>query len=75
MLVLMNKMLEDSGRGNLFEIWPNLEVYFHGGVILNLTENSTKKNTPQRDFKYYEIYNASEGFFAIRTSIAPMICC
>ncbi len=32
MLVLMNKLLEETGKGNLLEIWPNLEVYFHGGV-------------------------------------------
>jgi hypothetical protein len=66
MLVLMNKMLEDSGRGNLFEIWPNLEVYFHGGVNFEPYREQYKKILPQRDFKYYEIYNASEGFFAIQ---------
>lgn len=66
MLVLMNKMLEDTGRGNLFEIWPNLEVYFHGGVSFEPYREQYKKILPQRDFKYYEIYNASEGFFAIQ---------
>jgi hypothetical protein len=66
MLVLMNKMLEDAGKGNLFEIWPNLEVYFHGGVSFEPYREQYKKILPQRDFKYYEIYNASEGFFAIQ---------
>jgi hypothetical protein len=42
MLVLMNKM-EDSGRGNLFEIWPNLEVYFHGGVNFEPYREQYKK--------------------------------
>jgi hypothetical protein len=32
LLVLMNKLLEETGKGNLLELWPNLEVYFHGGV-------------------------------------------
>ncbi|MFT6731740.1 MAG: hypothetical protein ACJA1H_003086, partial [Glaciecola sp.] len=66
MLVLMNKMLEDSGRESLFEIWPNLEVYFHGGVSFEPYREQYKKILPKRDFKYYEIYNASEGFFAIQ---------
>ncbi|EIA09496.1 GH3 auxin-responsive promoter family protein [Flavobacterium frigoris] len=66
MLVLMNKMLEDTGKENLFEIWPNLEVYFHGGVSFEPYREQYKKILPQRDFKYYEIYNASEGFFAIQ---------
>jgi hypothetical protein len=66
MLVLMNKMLEDTGNGNLFEIWPNLEVYFHGGVSFEPYREQYKKILPHRDFKYYEIYNASEGFFAIQ---------
>jgi hypothetical protein len=66
MLVLMNKMLEDSGRESLFDIWPNLEVYFHGGVSFEPYREQYKKILPQRDFKYYEIYNASEGFFAIQ---------
>ncbi|HEY4617083.1 MAG TPA: GH3 auxin-responsive promoter family protein [Flavobacterium sp.] len=66
MLVLMNKMLEDTGKGNLLEIWPNLEVYFHGGVSFEPYREQYKKMLPKRDFKYYEIYNASEGFFAIQ---------
>jgi hypothetical protein len=66
MLVLMNKVLEESGKGNLFEIWPNLEVYFHGGVSFDPYRDQYEKILPKNDFKYYEIYNASEGFFAIQ---------
>jgi hypothetical protein len=66
MLVLMNKMLEETGKGNLFEIWPNLEVYFHGGVSFNPYREQYQNLLPKKDFKYYEIYNASEGFFAIQ---------
>ena len=66
MLVLMNKMLEETGKGNLFEIWPNLEVYFHGGVSFNPYREQYQKLLPKKEFKYYEIYNASEGFFAIQ---------
>ncbi|SHG10433.1 GH3 auxin-responsive promoter [Flavobacterium segetis] len=66
MLVLMNKMLEETGKGNLLEIWPNLEVYFHGGVNFEPYREQYKNILPKKDFKYYEIYNASEGFFAIQ---------
>ena len=66
MLVLMNKMLEETGKGNLFELWPNLEVYFHGGVSFEPYREQYQNILPKKDFKYYEIYNASEGFFAIQ---------
>lgn len=66
MLVLLNKVLENAGKDNLLEIWPNLEVYFHGGVSFSPYREQYKKILPKKDFKYYEIYNASEGFFAIQ---------
>ena len=66
MLVLLNNVLEETGKDHLFEIWENLEVYFHGGVSFNPYMEQYKKLLPRKSFKYYEIYNASEGFFAIQ---------
>lgn len=66
MLVLLNNVLETTGKTNLFDVWPNLEVYFHGGVSFDPYVDQYKKILPKKDFKYYEIYNASEGFFAIQ---------
>jgi hypothetical protein len=66
LLVLMNRMLAESGKENLLELWPNLEVYFHGGVSFEPYKEQYKKLLPSDQFKYYEIYNASEGFFAIQ---------
>lgn len=66
MLVLLNKVLERTGKKNILEVWPNLEVYFHGGVNFNPYREQFKKIIPKKDFKYYETYNASEGFFAIQ---------
>ncbi len=66
MLVLCNKVLEKTGKQNLLEVWPNLEVYFHGGVNFNPYREQFKKLIPSEKFKYYETYNASEGFFAIQ---------
>ena len=66
MLVLLNNVLETTGKKNLFDIWPNLEVYFHGGVSFVPYVDQYKKILPKDTFQYYEIYNASEGFFAIQ---------
>jgi hypothetical protein len=66
MLVLLNRILERTGKENILEVWPNLEVYFHGGVNFNPYREQYKKMIPKTDFKYYETYNASEGFFAIQ---------
>ncbi|WP_298782247.1 GH3 auxin-responsive promoter family protein [uncultured Polaribacter sp.] len=66
MLVLLNRVLERTGKDHILEVWPNLEVYFHGGVNFNPYREQYKKIIPKKDFKYYETYNASEGFFAIQ---------
>jgi hypothetical protein len=66
MLVLLNKVIEETGKDNLLDIWPNLEVYFHGGVSFNPYIDQYRAILPSKQFKYYEIYNASEGFFAIQ---------
>ncbi len=66
MLVLLNNVVETTGRGNLFEVWPNLEVYFHGGVSFEPYIDQYNNLLPKENFRYYEIYNASEGFFAIQ---------
>lgn len=66
MLVLLNNILDKTEKNSLFDIWPNLEVYFHGGVNFNPYVEQYRKILPKKDFKYYEIYNASEGFFAIQ---------
>ena len=66
MLVLLNNVLESTGKTNLFEIWPNLEVYFHGGVNFDPYIEQYNAILPKENFRYYEIYNASEGFFAIQ---------
>ena len=66
MFVLLNRLLVETGKENLFEIWPNLEMYMHGGVAFDPYKEQYKKLIPSDSFKYYEIYNASEGFFALQ---------
>ncbi|MGB3774051.1 MAG: GH3 auxin-responsive promoter family protein, partial [Leeuwenhoekiella sp.] len=66
MLVLLNTVLETTQKRHIFEVWPHLEVYFHGGVSFEPYREQYQKILPRSRFKYYEIYNASEGFFAIQ---------
>jgi hypothetical protein len=66
MLVLLNNVLETSGSKTILDVWPNLEVYFHGGVSFLPYVDQFKAIIPSKSVKYYEIYNASEGFFAIQ---------
>ncbi|MBL4938919.1 MAG: GH3 auxin-responsive promoter family protein, partial [Lutibacter sp.] len=61
-----HRVLKKTGKSNILEVWPNLEVYFHGGVNFNPYRKQFQKLIPKESFKYYEIYNASEGFFAIQ---------
>lgn len=66
LLVLLNNILQDTGKVNLQEVWPNAEVYFHGGISFDPYRDQYKKLFPQNSFQFYETYNASEGFFAIQ---------
>ncbi|MFT5021629.1 MAG: hypothetical protein ACI834_000299 [Colwellia sp.] len=66
MLVLLNELLDTTGNEQLFQVWDQLEVYFHGGVSFSPYKEQFKKLLPRKSFNYYEIYNASEGFFAIQ---------
>ena len=66
MLVLLNRILKETNTNQICEVWPNIEVYFHGGVSFKPYLNQYKKLIGKDDMRYYEIYNASEGFFAIQ---------
>ena len=52
MLVLLNKVLEETGKEHLFQVWENLEVYFHGGVNFNPYKEQYKKILPNENFRY-----------------------
>ncbi|RFM30634.1 GH3 auxin-responsive promoter family protein [Deminuibacter soli] len=62
-MVLVKRILEISGKATLKEVWPNLELYIHGGVsFVPYREQFHKLIGP--GVNYLEMYNASEGFFA-----------
>jgi len=65
-LVMMNKIIEITGKNNLNEIWPNLELFVHGGMNFEPYREQYEKIIPSARMRYLETYNASEGFFAIQ---------
>ena len=65
-LVLMKYILDFTGKSNLLEVWPNLEVFIHGGIAFEPYREQFKKLIPSERMQYMETYNASEGFFAIQ---------
>lgn len=68
-LVLIKRILEISGTGNLHDIWPNLELYIHGGVSFTPYRKQFEELIPSPEMYYMETYNASEGFFAAQDNI------
>lgn len=64
-LVLIKKILKDKGVSDLKEVWPNLELFLHGGVNFEPYVNQYQKLIPS-GINYMETYNASEGFFAMQ---------
>jgi hypothetical protein len=65
-VVLLEKILEVTGKKNILEVWPEFNVFFHGAVAFHPYREVFKKFFPGDQVKYYETYNASEGFFAMQ---------
>ena len=65
-VVLAKRVLELTGKDNLLEIWPNLELYLHGGVSFKPYKEQFKRLIPSDNMYYLENYNASEGYFGIQ---------
>lgn len=68
MLLLLRRVLEKTGKNNIMEVWPNLEVYFHGGVNFQPYQEQFHNLIRSSSMNYMETYNASEGFFGIQDS-------
>ncbi len=66
MLVLIKAVMQKAGKESLTEVWPNLEVFFHGGVSFEPYRDQYKALIPSGGMHYMETYNASEGFFGIQ---------
>ena len=66
MMSVLNRVLEISGANNISEVWPNLEVFFHGGVAFSPYREQYRHLIPAEGMHYMETYNASEGFFGLQ---------
>ena len=65
-VLLIQKVIELTGKDNILEVWPHLEVFFHGAVAFDPYRELFKKLIPSDKMNYCETYNASEGFFGIQ---------
>ena len=70
MLVLIKHILEKTGKQSLEEIWPNLDVFFHGGVAFTPYREQYKDVIRSSKMHYVETYNASEGYFGTQNDPA-----
>lgn len=66
MLSVLNRVMELSGKTHLEEVWPNLEVFFHGGVAFTPYRKQYEQLITSPNMHYMETYNASEGFFGLQ---------
>lgn len=63
-LLVIKQMMEEESVTDIFDIWPNLELYLHGGVSFAPYKSQFQNLSKTRSFHFLETYNASEGFFA-----------
>ena len=68
-MVLLEKILKEKKVASILDIWPNLEVFFHGAVAFGPYEHQFKRLIPSNEMHYIETYNASEGFFGIQDQV------
>ena len=66
MLSVLNRILEITGKEDFTDIWPNIEVFFHGGVSFAPYRKQYERLFPSEKMHYMETYNASEGFFGLQ---------
>jgi len=69
-LVMLKYILSATGAGSILDIWPNLELFIHGGVSFIPYRDQFRNLIPSDNMHYLEAYNASEGFFAIQDNPA-----
>lgn len=66
MLSVLSRVMELSGKRHLEEVWPGIEVFFHGGVAFTPYRSQYEQLITSPGMHYMETYNASEGFFGLQ---------
>ena len=69
MLSVLHRVLELKGASSIDEVWPKLEVFFHGGVAFTPYREQYRNIIHSPNMHYMETYNASEGFFGIQNDL------
>lgn len=65
-LAVLKGVLDYTGRSSIKDVWPHIEVFFHGGICFDPYRDLYRKVIGDTDMHYVETYNASEGFFAVQ---------
>ena len=68
-LLLMKRILDISGKENIHQVWPNLELYIHGGMNFHPYQKSFEQIFPNPKMNYVESYNSSEGYFGLQDQV------
>ncbi|MDQ3141260.1 MAG: GH3 auxin-responsive promoter family protein [Bacteroidota bacterium] len=69
-VVLFKRILEITGKSNILEVWPNIQIFVHGAVSFVPYREPFRQFFPSETFAYQETYNASEGYFAVQDVFA-----
>ena len=67
-LTVIKEVLKRTGKSNIHEVWPNLEVFFHGGIAFEPYRQQYEEICDMEKMHFLDTYNASEGFFAVQSS-------
>lgn len=65
-ILFLRRILEITGKKHMLEVWPDFQAYIHGGVSFDPYRKQFEKFFPSDKISYQEIYNASEGYFAVQ---------
>lgn len=68
-MTVIERVIERAGATTIHDVWPNLEVFFHGGISFEPYREQYRRLTDPSRMRYLETYNASEGFFAVQSSL------
>lgn len=68
-LTVLREVIKKAGATTIHDVWPNLEVFFHGGISFEPYVDQYRAITDTSKMRYLESYNASEGFFAVQNAI------
>lgn len=69
-LTVLRRIMETAGVENIHDVWPNLEVFFHGGISFEPYKEEYRRITDSSKMHFLETYNASEGFFAVQNDFS-----